>query len=247
MRPALLALALSLAVATPAIAQSSVAPAAPQATVAQAPYALPALPYAVDALQPAIDAETMTLHHQRHHGAAVKALNDLAATVPALREGAIEPLLAKVSTLPPGVRNNLGSHYNHSLFWTVMAPAGQGGAPSDALAAAISRDFGSLDAMKQQFSQAAATRFGSGWAWLIVKADGSLAITSTPNQDNPLMDVAEVRGTPVLGLDVWEHAYYLKYRNVRGDYIAAWWDVVNWSEVSRRFEEARTSAKVSAG
>ena len=238
MRLAPLAFALLLAFATPAIAQTPVAPAAPAASVAEAPYALPALPYAVDALQPAIDAETMTLHHQRHHGAAVKALNDLAATVPALREGAIEPLLATVSTLPPGVRNNLGSHYNHSLFWTVMAPAAQGGAPSDALAAAINRDFGSLDAMKQQFSQAAATRFGSGWAWLVRKADGTLAVTSTPNQDNPLMDVAELRGTPVLGLDVWEHAYYLKYRNVRGDYIAAWWDVVDWNEVSRRFDAA---------
>ena len=196
------------------------------------------MPYAVEALQPAIDAETMTLHHQRHHGAAVKALNDLSATVPALRDGAIEPLLATVSTQPAGVRNNLGSHYNHSLFWTVMAPAGQGGEPSAELAAAITQGFGSMDAMRQQFSQAAATRFGSGWAWLIVKADGTLAITSTPNQDNPLMDVAELRGTPVLGLDVWEHAYYLKYRNVRGDYIAAWWDVVNWNEVSRRHAEA---------
>ena len=196
------------------------------------------MPYAVEALQPAIDAETMTLHHQRHHGAAVKALNDLSATVPALRDGAIEPLLATVSTQPAGVRNNLGSHYNHSLFWTVMAPAGQGGEPSAELAAAITQGFGSMDAMRQQFSQAAATRFGSGWVWLIVGVDGKLAITSTPNQDNPLMDVAELRGTPVLGLDVWEHAYYLKYRNVRGDYIAAWWDVVNWNEVNRRFAAA---------
>jgi Fe-Mn family superoxide dismutase len=159
-----------------------------------------------------------------------------------LKEGAIEPLLARVSTLPPGVRNNLGGHYNHSLFWTVMAPAGQGGAPSAELAAAMTAAFGSMDAMKQQFSQAAATRFGSGWAWLIVKADGTLAITSTPNQDNPLMDVADVRGTPVLGLDVWEHAYYLKYRNLRGDYIAAWWDVVNWNEVNRRYAAARAAA-----
>lgn len=218
-------------------ASSTAAPAA-SAPVAAAPYVLPPLPYAADALQPAIDPETMSLHHQRHHGAAVKALNDLAPTLPALQDGAIEALLGQVSSLPAAVRNNLGSHYNHSLFWTVMAPAGQGGAPSSALAAAIERDFGSMDAMKQQFSQAAATRFGSGWAWLIRKPDGKLAITSTPNQDNPLMDVAEVRGTPVLGLDVWEHAYYLKYRNLRGDYIAAWWDVVNWNEVSRRFESA---------
>jgi Fe-Mn family superoxide dismutase len=202
------------------------------------PYTLPPLPYAADALQPAIDAETMTIHHQRHHGAAIKALNDLAPTVPALKDGTIEPVLAMVSTLPPAVRNNLGSHYNHSLFWTVMAPAGEGGEPSTALAAAIARDFGSMEAMKQQFSQAAATRFGSGWAWLVRKDDGTLAITSTSNQDNPLMDVVDVRGTPVLGLDVWEHAYYLKYRNIRGDYIAAWWDVVNWNEVSRRFDAA---------
>lgn len=238
MRLAPLALALLLATALPASAPSAADTASTARPDVQAPYVLPALPYAADALVPAIDAETMTLHHQRHHGGSVKALNDLAATVPALRDGAIDPLLATVSTLPTAVRNNLGSHYNHSLFWSVMAPAGQGGAPSDALAAAITRDFGSMDAMRQQFSQAAATRFGSGWAWLVVKADGSLAITSTPNQDNPLMDVVEVRGTPILGLDVWEHAYYLKYRNVRGDYIAAWWDVVNWNEVGRRHAEA---------
>jgi Fe-Mn family superoxide dismutase len=237
MRLVPIVLALCLAIGLPVAAQAPSTPAA-AAPVAQGPYALPPLPYAADALAPAIDAETMTLHHQRHHGGSVKALNDLAAAVPALRDGAIEPLLATVSTLPVGVRNNLGSHYNHSLFWSVMAPAGQGGEPSAELAVAITQAFGSMDAMKQQFSQAAATRFGSGWAWLVVKADGSLAITSTPNQDNPLMDVADTRGTPVLGLDVWEHAYYLKYRNVRGDYIAAWWDVVNWNEVNRRYAAA---------
>ena len=235
MRLAPIALALGLAIGMPVVAQAPSAPATAPAPVAQGPYVLPPLPYAANALEPAIDAETMAIHHQRHHGAQVNGLNQLAATVPELKEGAIEPLLARVSTLPPGVRNNLGGHYNHSLFWTVMAPAGQGGEPSAELAAAITQGFGSMDAMKQQFSQAAATRFGSGWAWLIVKADGTLAITSTPNQDNPLMDVAELRGTPVLGLDVWEHAYYLKYRNVRGDYIAAWWDVVNWNEVNRRY------------
>jgi Fe-Mn family superoxide dismutase len=239
MRLAPLALALLIAAAAPLAAQGTAAPSpAPAAPATQGPYTLPALPYAANALEPAIDAETMTIHHQRHHGAQVNALNQLAATVPELKDGAIAPLLARVSTLPAGVRNNLGGHYNHSLFWQVMAPQGQGGAPSAELAAAITAAFGSMDAMKQQFSQAAATRFGSGWAWLIVKADGTLAITSTPNQDNPLMDVAEQRGTPVLGLDVWEHAYYLKYRNLRGDYIAAWWDVVNWAEVSRRHAEA---------
>ena len=238
MRLAPIALALSFAIVLPVSAQAPAAPATAAAPVAQGPYVLPPLPYAADALEPAIDAETMTIHHQRHHGAQVNALNQLSATVPELKDGTVEPVLARVSTLPAGVRNNLGGHYNHSLFWSVMAPAGQGGAPSAELAAAITAAFGSMDAMKQQFSQAAATRFGSGWAWLIVKADGTLAITSTPNQDNPLMDVAEVRGKPVLGLDVWEHAYYLKYRNLRGDYIAAWWDVVNWNEVSRRHAEA---------
>lgn len=238
MRLAPIALALSFAIVLPVSAQAPAAPATAAAPVAQGPYVLPPLPYAADALEPAIDAETMTIHHQRHHGAQVNALNQLSATVPELKDGTVEPVLARVSTLPAGVRNNLGGHYNHSLFWSAMAPAGQGGAPSAELAAAITAAFGSMDAMKQQFSQAAATRFGSGWAWLIVKADGTLAITSTPNQDNPLMDVAEVRGKPVLGLDVWEHAYYLKYRNLRGDYIAAWWDVVNWNEVSRRHAEA---------
>ena len=238
MRLAPIALALSFAIVLPVSAQAPAAPATAAAPVAQGPYVLPPLPYAADALEPAIDAETMTIHHQRHHGAQVNALNQLSATVPELMDGTVEPVLARVSTLPAGVRNNLGGHYNHSLFWSAMAPAGQGGAPSAELAAAITAAFGSMDAMKQQFSQAAATRFGSGWAWLIVKADGTLAITSTPNQDNPLMDVAEVRGKPVLGLDVWEHAYYLKYRNLRGDYIAAWWDVVNWNEVSRRHAEA---------
>jgi Fe-Mn family superoxide dismutase len=245
--PLALALALLLATGLPAAAQAPSAPAAAPAAVAQGPYVLPPLPYAANALEPAIDAETMAIHHQRHHGAQVNALNQLAATVPELKGGAIEPLLARVSTLPPGVRNNLGGHYNHSLFWQVMAPAGQGGEPSPALSDAITTAFGSMEAMKQQFSQAAATRFGSGWAWLIVKPDGTLAITSTPNQDNPLMDVAEVRGTPVLGLDVWEHAYYLKYRNLRGDYIAAWWDVVNWNEVSRRHAEALAAASGPSG
>jgi Fe-Mn family superoxide dismutase len=243
MRLAPIAFALCLAIALPVSAQAPAAPATAAAPVAQGPYLLPPLPYAADALEPAIDAETMTIHHQRHHGAPVNALNQLSATVPELKDGVVEPRLARVSTLPAGVRNNLGGHYNHSLFWSVMAPAGQGGEPSAELAAAVTSAFGSMDAMKQQFSQAAATRFGSGWAWLVVKPDGTLAVTSTPNQDNPLMDVAEVRGTPVLGLDVWEHAYYLKYRNLRGDYIAAWWNVVNWNEVSRRHAEAVAASR----
>ena len=241
-----LVLAIALAAVLPAAvaqapstapAASSTAAAAP-APVPAGPYVLPPLPYAADALEVAIDAKTMTIHHANHHGAQVNALNTLAATVPELKDGAIEPLLARISTLPTPVRNNLGGHYNHALFWEVMAPPDQTGAPSPALAAAIDRDFGSFESMKQQFSQAAATRFGSGWAWMVVTDDGRLAIGSTPNQDNPLMDVSDFRGTPVLGLDVWEHAFYLRYQWRRGDYIGAWWDVVNWNEVSRRYDAA---------
>jgi Fe-Mn family superoxide dismutase len=207
------------------------------ATSATAAVELPALPYSYDALAPAIDAKTMEIHHTKHHGAQVAGLNAEFEKNKALAELPLEDLLARVSTLPPAVRNNAGGHYNHSLFWTVMAPKGQGGTPSEALQAAIDRDFGSLEAMKTAFAAAAATRFGSGWAWLIV-ADGKLKITSTPNQDNPLMDVVDDRGTPILGLDVWEHAYYLAYQNRRGDYIAAWWDIVDWREVSRRYDAA---------
>ncbi|MFO0039833.1 MAG: superoxide dismutase, partial [Synechococcaceae cyanobacterium] len=149
----------------------------------------------------------------------------------------LDALQSQISRFPIAVRNNGGGHWNHSQFWAVMAPAGQGGAPSELLLTAISSSFGSLEAMQEQLNQAAAGRFGSGWAWLIRRADGSLAITSTANQDNPLMDLAGIeRGTPLLGLDVWEHAYYLQYQNRRPDYIRAWWSVVNWKEVNRRFE-----------
>lgn len=212
------------------------------ATAASAAVELPKLPYAYDALVPAIDAQTMEIHHTRHHGAQVTGLNAEFDKNPALAEQSLEDLLAKVSTLPAAVRNNAGGHYNHSLFWTVMAPKGTGGEPSAELGAAIERDFGSLNTMKSEFAAAASTRFGSGWAWLIVGNDGKLKITSTANQDNPLMDIADVRGTPVLGLDVWEHAYYLQYQNRRGDYIAAWWDIVNWNEVSRRYAAATESS-----
>lgn len=212
------------------------------AVAAEAAFELPALPYAADALEPAIDARTMTIHHRNHHGAQVDNLNRLVAADPALAGLSLEAILAQVSKRSPAVRNNAGGHYNHSLFWTVMAPKGAGGAPSQTLAARIEADFGSLDALKQQFANAAAQRFGSGWAWLVVR-DGKLVVGSTPNQDNPLMDVAELRGTPILGLDVWEHAYYLKYQYRRGDYIGAWWDVVNWNEVSRRFEAATATAR----
>ena len=199
---------------------------------------LPALPYGYAALEPAIDAKTMEIHHTRHHAAQVTGLNAEIAKNPALAAMPLETMLGQVSTLPPAVRNNAGGHYNHSLFWTVMAPVDRVGEPSPALLKAIERDFGSLDALKTTFASAAATRFGSGWAWLIVDANGKLVVTSTANQDNPLMDVVEEHGTPVLGLDVWEHAYYLNYQNRRGDYIGAWWQVVNWNEVSRRYAEA---------
>jgi len=206
---------------------------------AWADFSLSPLPYAADALEPAIDATTMTIHHDRHHGAYVTNLNAQIKANPVLADLTLEALQAQVSAFPDAVRNNAGGHWNHSLFWAVMAPAGQGGAPSGELVTAINSSFGSLEAMQSQFNQAAAGRFGSGWAWLIRKADGSLAITSTPNQDNPLMDLPGIeRGTPLLGLDVWEHAYYLNYQNRRPDYIKAWWSLVNWHEVDRRFAQA---------
>ncbi len=206
------------------------------AAPAWAQFSLPPLPYAPEALEPAIDATTMTIHHDRHHGAYVANLNGQIKANPALAQLSLDALQGQISRFPAAVRNNGGGHWNHSQFWTVMAPPGQGGAPSETLLAAINASFGSLEAMQTQFSQAAAARFGSGWAWLIRRADGSLAITTTANQDNPLMDLPEVEpGTPLLGLDVWEHAYYLKHQNRRPDYISAWWGVVNWEEVNRRF------------
>ena len=202
-----------------------------------AEFSLPPLPYPANALEPAIDATTMGLHHDRHHAAYVANLNAQIEANPSLDRLSLDALQSQISRFPIAVRNNGGGHWNHSQFWAVMAPAGQGGAPSEPLLAAISSSFGSLEAMQEQLNQAAAGRFGSGWAWLIRRADGSLAITSTANQDNPLMDLAGIeRGTPLLGLDVWEHAYYLQYQNRRPDYIRAWWSVVNWKEVNRRFE-----------
>ena len=203
---------------------------------ARAEFTLPPLPYPTAALEPAIDATTMSIHHDRHHAAYVANLNGQVKAHPELGKLSLEALQGQISGFPIAVRNNGGGHWNHSQFWAVMAPPGQGGAPSEPLLAAINASFGSLEAMQQQFNAAAAGRFGSGWAWLIRKADGGLAITSTANQDNPLMDLPEIeRGKPLLGLDVWEHAYYLHYQNRRPDYIAAWWDLVNWSEVNRRF------------
>ncbi len=209
------------------------------AAPAWAEFALPPLPYAADALEPAIDATTMTIHHDRHHGAYVANLNAQIPANPALASLSLEDLQGRIASFPEAVRNNGGGHWNHSQFWAVMAPKGQGGAPSEELLAAITGRFGSLEAMQKQFNQAAAGRFGSGWAWLIRKPDGSLAITSTANQDNPLMNLPGLeRGSPLLGLDVWEHAYYLHYQNRRPEYIQAWWDLVNWTEVNRRYGEA---------
>jgi len=196
---------------------------------------LPALAYAHNALEPNIDARTMEIHHGKHHQAYVDNLNKALAGH-AMENASLEELMAAMSTLPPAVRNNGGGHFNHSLFWTVIGP--DAGAMSDALAAKIEEDLGGMDKMKADFANAAMTRFGSGWAWLCVKADGKLCICSSPNQDNPLMDISECPGIPILGVDVWEHAYYLHYQNRRADYLAAFWNVVNWSAVSERFAAA---------
>jgi len=184
-------------------------------------------------LEPHIDARTMEIHHTKHHGAYTNNLNGALAGT-ADEKTSIEDLMAKISKLPVAVRNNGGGYYNHNLFWEVISPNG-GGKPSGALLTAIEKEFGSFDKFKETFSQAAATRFGSGWAWLVKLPDGKLAVSSTPNQDNPLMDVADVKGTPILGLDVWEHAYYLNYQNRRPDYISAFWNIVDWKEVERRY------------
>jgi Fe-Mn family superoxide dismutase len=206
---------------------------------AWAEFSLPPLPYPTDALEPAIDARTMEIHHDRHHGGYVAKLNAALAERPELAGLSLEQLQGRARRLPEALRNNAGGHWNHSQFWTAMAAAGEGGEPSEPLLEAINTSFGSTDALRAQFEAAAAARFGSGWAWLILKQNGDLAVTSTANQDNPLMNLGGIeRGTPLLGLDVWEHAYYLNYQNRRPDYIAAWWPLVNWSEVSRRYAEA---------
>ncbi|HSJ69091.1 MAG TPA: superoxide dismutase [Anditalea sp.] len=198
-------------------------------------FELPNLPYDSSALEPHIDAKTMEIHHGKHHNAYVTKLNE--AIQGSEHEGkSLEELMRNISSAPTAVRNNGGGHYNHSLFWKIMSPQG-GGEPSGELADAINEKFGSFAAFKEEFEKAAATRFGSGWAWLIKDGSGGVSVTSTPNQDNPLMDVADDQGTPILGLDVWEHAYYLNYQNRRPDYISAFWNVVDWNEVNRRFNE----------
>jgi Fe-Mn family superoxide dismutase len=195
-------------------------------------FTLPALPYAHEALEPHIDATTMKIHHGKHHQAYVDNLNKAIAGTENENKS-LEDLVKNAGTISPAVRNNGGGHWNHSFFWESMGP-NMGGSPSGKLGDAINSAFSSFDAFKEKFANSGMTRFGSGWAWLIVK-DGKLEISSTPNQDNPLMDVAEVKGTPILGCDVWEHAYYLHYQNRRADYLAAFWNVVNWNKVAERF------------
>jgi len=199
-------------------------------------FELPALSYATDALEPHIDKMTMEIHHGKHHQAYVTNLNTALEGKPEA-SSSIEDIIKNISKFPPAVRNNGGGHYNHTMFWTLLSPSG-GGEPSGELGEAIKSAFGSFAEFKTKVSTAGATRFGSGWAWLIVTPDKKLAITSTPNQDNPLMDIAEVKGTPVLGIDVWEHAYYLKYQNRRPEYLTAIWNVINWNHVSELYKKA---------
>ncbi|GAB3016656.1 superoxide dismutase [Mn] [Niabella terrae] len=199
-------------------------------------FTLPPLPYPKEALEPHIDALTMEIHHDRHHQAYVDNLNK-AIDGTAQADQSLEELIKNAGSISPAVRNNGGGHWNHSFFWEVIGPEG-GGEPEGDLATAINDAFGSFAALQEKFNAAGATRFGSGWAWLIVK-DGKLEVSSTPNQDNPLMDVAEVKGTPILGADVWEHAYYLKYQNKRPAYLAAFWNVVNWKKVAELYQAAK--------
>ena len=198
-------------------------------------FTLPALPYAHDALEPYIDTTTMQIHHGKHHQAYVDNLNKAVAGTPNENKS-LEELVKSAGSISPAVRNNGGGHWNHSFFWEILAPKA-GGAPSGNVAEAINAAFGSFDSLKEKLNAAGVGRFGSGWAWLIVK-DGKLEISSTPNQDNPLMDIAEVKGSPILGVDVWEHAYYLKYQNRRPDYLKAIWNVINWDAVGARYAAA---------
>jgi Fe-Mn family superoxide dismutase len=238
-RPLALTLALASAAALALPAAQAQTAAAPAATApAPAAFTLAPLPYGYDALEPVIDTATMTIHHSKHHQAYVDNLNKAVAADPALAGMSLEQLVDRAGTLPAAIRNNAGGHWNHTFFWETMAPADKVGAISPALAAAIDAQFGSMGQFKAAFKAAGTARFGSGWVWLIVGEDGKLAITSTPNQDNPLMDVAETKGTPVIGNDVWEHAYYLKYQNRRADYLDGWWQVVDWGKVSARYAAA---------
>ena len=202
-------------------------------------FVLDPLPYASDSLEPNIDKQTMEIHHGKHHNAYVTNLNNAIAGTE-MENKSIEDLLASISQSPVAVRNNGGGHYNHTMFWNTISGSG-GGQPTGDLADALMAKFGSYDAFKEEFTKAATTRFGSGWAWLLVTPSGELDITSTPNQDNPLMDVAEAKGFPIIGLDVWEHAYYLKYQNRRPEYIAAYFNVVDWSMAEQRYRQGRSN------
>lgn len=200
-------------------------------------FELPALTYATDSLEPHIDKMTMEIHHGKHHQAYVDNLNKALAGTEGENQK-VEDIMKNISKFPAAVRNNGGGHYNHTLYWSVMSPNG-GGSPTGDLAKAIDDAFGSFDEFKKKFAEAGATRFGSGWAWLTAGSDGKVQVSSTPNQDNPLMDIAETKGTPILGMDVWEHAYYLKYQNKRPDYMAAFFNVINWDAVAERFAKAK--------
>jgi Fe-Mn family superoxide dismutase len=199
-------------------------------------FELPKLPYAYEALEPYIDARTMEIHHSKHHAAYTNNLNAAIAGTEYESKN-IEELFSNISKLPVAIRNNGGGFYNHNLFWTIMKPNG-GGLPQGDLLDAINKGFGSFDKFKEQFSAAATTRFGSGWAWLVVNDKRELVVGSSPNQDNPLMDISDIKGVPILTLDVWEHAYYLNYQNRRPDYISAFWNVINWDEIAKRFKLA---------
>jgi len=200
-------------------------------------FTLPSLPYDYDALEVSIDARTMEIHHTKHHQTYITNVNNAIAGTE-LEDKSLEELIANAGQLSPAIRNNGGGHWNHTFFWEIMTPDSMG-RPEGTLADDINNTFGSFEEFKTQFNAAGATRFGSGWAWLIVNNDGKLEVCSTPNQDNPLMDIAEVKGTPILGLDVWEHAYYLRYQNRRPDYMQAWWDVVNWNKVNELYQNAK--------
>lgn len=226
----------SLCVGSMAIAYSALGHAEKLRSFNYSPFVLPPLPFSLAALEPHIDKQTMEIHHDKHHAAYIKNLNKEVESNTDLQGKSIEQICATVSKFNVAVRNNAGGHYNHSLFWKMLSA--NGGKASTKLNEAIIRDFGSYEAMQTQFNEAAKTRFGSGWAWLIY-SNGKLKICSTPNQDNPLMDVADSKGYPLIALDVWEHAYYLKYQNRRPDYITAFWNVLNWKEVSERFEIAK--------
>ena len=204
---------------------------------ASAQFTQKALPYAYNALEPFVDAQTMEIHYSKHHAAYVKNLNTALAGT-ADEKLSLNEIFAKISTMPAAVRNNGGGHYNHELFWSVLTPE-KNTKMSAELEKAVIETFGSIDVLKEKLNAAGASRFGSGWAWLVVTKEGKLVVSSTPNQDNPLMDIAEVKGTPIFGIDVWEHAYYLKYQNRRADYLAAFWNVVNWSVVADRFAAAK--------